>query len=219
MGMDGVTDVLEGKFLKPPLTSSRSPLDSSRILLLMSVSRFVWEGAIPSPSKVTGVCGAVRLRRDPSHNPKQGQKRASIDGLARPVSSLPERRSICLPERNAAKGGPRWAVNQIPLDCHAYASHMAGDGNAATYPHSRMAADENLRTVASKNHQHSQNSRAPDGICCKIEPKHFVGCWVQRQIGNDPSNEVIDKRLGDEHQKRGYGTGKCSSCQTSYCSE
>ena len=39
MGMDGVRAVLVGKFLKPPLTSSRSPRNSSWILLLMSVSR------------------------------------------------------------------------------------------------------------------------------------------------------------------------------------
>jgi hypothetical protein len=47
-------------------------------LLLMSVSSFVCEGTIPSPSKVTEVCGAVRLRRDPSHNPKQATGRFKL---------------------------------------------------------------------------------------------------------------------------------------------
>src|ERR1700733_6966814 len=58
MGMDGVGALLVGKFLKPPLTSARSPRDSSWILLI-SVSRFVWEGTVPSPSVVAGVCRAV----------------------------------------------------------------------------------------------------------------------------------------------------------------
>ena len=73
MGMDGVRAVLVGKFLKPPLTSSRSPRGSSWILLFMSVSRFVWEGTIPSPSVVAGVRHEVRLGRDEHHTAKRDQ--------------------------------------------------------------------------------------------------------------------------------------------------
>jgi hypothetical protein len=47
MGMDGVMDVLKGKFLKPPLTSSRSPWIVRGFCCSMSVSRFVWEGPFP----------------------------------------------------------------------------------------------------------------------------------------------------------------------------
>jgi hypothetical protein len=72
MGMDGVRAVLVGKFLKPPLTSARSPRDSSWILLI-SVSRFVWEGTVPSPSVVAGVCHAVHLGSDEHHTTKKDQ--------------------------------------------------------------------------------------------------------------------------------------------------
>jgi hypothetical protein len=61
MGMDGVMDVLKGKFLKPPLTSSRSPLDSSWILLLNVCLPLCLGGAIPSQLVVAGVREAVRL--------------------------------------------------------------------------------------------------------------------------------------------------------------
>jgi hypothetical protein len=69
MGMDGVRAVLVGKFLKPPLTSSRSPRNSSWNLLLMSVSRLSG-GTVPSPSVVAGLRHAVRLGRDEHHTTK-----------------------------------------------------------------------------------------------------------------------------------------------------
>ena len=81
MGMDGVRAVLVGKFLKPPLTSSRSPRDSSWIVLLMSVSRFVWEGTIPPPSVVAGIRHAVRFCRDEHHTAKRAQSQCRDKAL------------------------------------------------------------------------------------------------------------------------------------------
>jgi len=60
----------------------------------MSVSRFVWEGTIPSPSVVAGVRHAVRLGRDEHHTTKKQTSNVGGFGQLGPTRIPIQRHSL-----------------------------------------------------------------------------------------------------------------------------